>query len=181
MGELVEAVAFVPRQIGFAEQAGEAASECVVVDQVLSKGELFHKLVARSPTADIEISGVPLRCVLDTGAETSLIPASFYHEHLTGMVKGLQSVGTFIKIVGVNDLDVLIEGYLDVPISIFGQTIMASFFVKSDSASISTGRRVESPVILGCNILRVIAEKSMEPVGPSKEDWHLALRWIRFE
>ena len=78
----------------------------------------------------------------------------------------------------MNDLDVLIEGYLEVPISIFGQ---ASFFVKSDSASISTGRRVESLVILGCNILRVIAEKSMEPVGPSKEDWHLALRWIRFE
>ena len=177
----MEAVAFVPRQIDFAEQAGEAASECVVVDQVLSKGELFQKLVARSPTADIEIGGVPVRCVLDTGAETSLIPASFYHEHLTGMVKGLQSVGTFIKIVGVNDLDVLIEGYLDVPISIFGQTIMASFFVKSDSAGISTGRRVESPVILGCNILRAIAEKSMEPVGPSKEDWHLALRWIRFE
>ena len=149
MGELVEAVAFVPRQIDSAEPAGEAASECVVVDQVLSNGELFQKLVARSPTADIEIGGVPVRCVLDTGAETSLIPASFYHEHLTGMVKGLQSVGTFITIVGVNDLDVRIEGYLDVPISIFGQTIIASFFVKSDSASISTGRRVESPVILG--------------------------------
>ena len=93
--------------------------------------------------ADIEIGGVSVRCVLDTGAETSLIPASFYHEHLTGMVKGLQSVGTFIKIVGMNDLDVLIGEYLDVPISIFGQTIMASFFVKSDSASIATGRRVK--------------------------------------
>ena len=88
----------------------------VVVDQVLSKGDLFQKLVARSPTADIEIGGVPVRFVLDTGAETSLIPASLYHEHLTGMVKGLHSVGTFIKIVGVNDLDVLIEGYLDDPI-----------------------------------------------------------------
>ncbi len=181
MGELVEAVAFVPRQIDFSEQAGKAASEFVVVDQVLTKGELFEKLVARSPTADIEIGGVPVSCVLDTGAETSLIPASFYHEHLTGMVKGLQSVGTFIKIVGVNDLDVVIEGYLDVPISIFGQTIMASFFVKSDSASSSTGRRAKSPVILGCNILRAIAEKSIKPVGPSEEDWHLALRWIRFE
>ena len=57
MGELVEAVAFVPRQIDVAEQAGEAASECVVVDQVLSKGDMFQKLVARSPTADIEIGG----------------------------------------------------------------------------------------------------------------------------
>ena len=55
----------------------------MVVDQVLTKGELFEQLVARSPTADIEIGGVPVSCVLDTGAETSLIPASFYHEHLT--------------------------------------------------------------------------------------------------
>ena len=118
VGELVEAVTFVPRQIDFAQQAGEAESQCVVVDHVLSKGELFQTFVARSPTADIEIGGVPVRCVLDTGADTSLIPASFYHDHLTVMVKGLQSVGIFIKIVGVNDMDVLIEGYLYVPISI---------------------------------------------------------------
>ena len=130
-----------------------------MVDQVLSRGELLEKLVTKSPTAEIEIGGVPVVCVLDTGAETSLIPSSFYYEHLTGLVKGLQSVGTFLKIVGVNDLDVPIEGYLDVPIIIFGQTLMASFFVKPDTESNSTSRRVKSPVILGCNVLRTIAEK----------------------
>ena len=78
----------------------------------------------------------------------------------------------------MNDLDVLIEGYLDVPITIFGQTIMASFFVKSDTLNDSVGRRVKSPVILGCNVLRAIAENSMEPMGPYREDWQLALRWI---
>ncbi len=98
---------------------------------------------------------------------------------MTGVGKGLQSVGTFLKIVGVNDLDVLIEGYLDVPITIFGQTIMASFFVKSDTLNDSVGRRVKSPVILGCNVLRAIAENSMEPMGPYREDWQLALRWIQ--
>ena len=179
VGKLVEAVEHVPRQIDYNEPAGELVKEGVVVDQVLSKGELFEKLVAESPTAEIEIGGVPVSCVLDTGAETSLIPSSFYHEHLTGVGKGLQSVGTFVKIVGVNDLDVLIEGYLDVPITIFGQTIMASFFVKSDTLNDSVGRRVKSPVILGCNVLRAIAENSMEPMGPYREDWQLALRWIQ--
>ena len=52
---------------------------------MLSKGELFEKLVAESPTA--EMCGVPVSCLLDTGAETSLIPSSFYHEHLTGVAK----------------------------------------------------------------------------------------------
>ena len=108
-----------------------------------------------------------------------MIPSSFYHEHLTGVAIGLQSVGTFLKIVGVNDLDDLIEGYLYVPITIFGQTIMASFLVKSDTLNDYVGRRVKSPVILGCNVLRAIAENSMEPMGPSREDWRLALRWIQ--
>ena len=58
---------------------------------------------------------------------------------------------------------------------------MTSFFVKTDTGSNSTSRRVKSPVILGCNVLRAIAEKSMEPVGPSKDDWRLALRWIQLE
>ena len=87
MGKLVEAVEYVPRQIDYNEPASELVKEGVVVDQVLSKGELFEKLVAESPTAEIEICGVPVSCVLDTGAETSLIPSSFYHEHLTGVAK----------------------------------------------------------------------------------------------
>ena len=67
-------------------------------------GELFDNLVAESPTAEIEIGGVPIGCVLDTGAETSLITL-FYHEHLTAVANGLQSVGTLLNTVGVNDLD----------------------------------------------------------------------------
>ena len=182
MGKLVEAVAHVPRHRGsaYVELAAEPAV-CRRVASEVSRGEMLEKLVARSPTAEIEIGGVPVGCVLDTGAETSLMPSSFYHEHLTGMVGGLRNVGTFMKIVGVNDLSVPVEGYLDVPISIFGHTMMASFFVKQDTTMSVVGRRVEHPVILGCNILRVIAAKSLEPVGPSKDDWHLALRWIRLK
>ena len=106
MGKLVEAVAHVPRQIGYTELASDTVNERVVVDQVLSRGELLQKLVAKSPTAEI--------VKLHIGAATSLIPSSLYYEHLTGFVKGLQSIGTFLKIVGVNDIDVLMKGYLGV-------------------------------------------------------------------
>ena len=66
-----------------------------------------------------------------------------------------------------------------VPIKIFGETMMASFFVKPDSVTGTVGMRAEHPVILGCNGLRAIASAAMEPVGPSREDWKLALRWMR--
>ena len=92
---------------------------------------------------------------------------------------GIESLGRFVKIVGVNDLEVPVDGYLNVPIKIFGETMLASFFVKPDSVTGTVGRRAKHPVILGCNVLRAIASAAMEQVGPSREDWKLALRWMR--
>ena len=86
------------------------------------------------------------------------------------MVKGLNNVGTFMKIVGVNDLDVPVEGYLDVLITLFRQTMMASFFVKPVASNSTVGRRNDYLVILGCNVLRLIAESSAAKVGPSKDN-----------
>ena len=56
---------------------------------------------------------------------------------------------------------------------------MASFFVKPDHGQNGGGRNAAFPVILGCNILRAIAESSMDAVGPTTPDWQLALRWMR--
>ena len=120
MGKLVEAEAFVPRHRESAYVNLAVESEVFEVGQMMSMG--------------------------DTGAETSLMPSSFYHENLTGMI-GLENVGTYMRIVGVNGLDVPFEDCLEVPITIFGQTIMASFFVKCDATE--SGVKRKYPVILG--------------------------------
>ena len=83
---------------------------------------------------------------------------------------GLENVGTFMRIIGVNGLDIPFKGCLEVPITIFGQTIMANFFVKQDAKENGAERNAKCPVILGCNILRAISDQAMEPDGPSKDD-----------
>ena len=75
-------------------------------------------------------------------------------------------------------MEVPIEGFLEVPIKVFGQTLMASFFVKADVSLGAVGRRIGHPVLLGCNILRDIAKLSVEPVGPSSDDWKLVLQCL---
>ena len=114
---------------------------------------------------------------MDTWAGTPLIQSSFYDENLTGVV-GLENVGTFTRIVGVNGLDVPFEGCLEVPITILGQTIKASFLVKQDAKESGVKRNAKCPVILGCYLLRAMADRGMEPLGPSKNDWQLALSWL---
>ena len=109
MGKLVEAEAFVPRhrEIAYVQLAVEP--EVVEVGQVMSRGEMLEKLVVKSPTAAIEIGVVPVGCVLDTGAGSSLMPSSFNEKNLAG-VAGLVNVGTFTRIVGENGLGVPFEG-----------------------------------------------------------------------
>ena len=50
-------------------------------DIVLQTVGLRSKLLGRCPTVSITINGVRTKCLLDTGAETSLISEEFYSDH----------------------------------------------------------------------------------------------------
>ena len=67
-------------------------------------------IVARCPTTVIMIAGLPVSCVLDTGAETSLISEQFFKQHLEHRVKGMHSPHPLIKVIRANDLEIPIVG-----------------------------------------------------------------------
>ena len=90
-----------------------------------------------------------------------MMPSLFYHENLASVV-GLDNVGTFTRIIDVNGLDVLFEGCLEVPNTIFGQTIVASYFVKQDATESVVESNAIYPVILGGNLLHAVADRGME-------------------
>ena len=62
-------------------------------------------LTENSPVTTVKICGIPLGCILDTGAETSLIPASFYEKHLKEKV-GLARLEPSIHVFGANGQEV---------------------------------------------------------------------------
>lgn len=43
---------------------------------------IVSDVISSSPTAEIVTAGIKLGCLLDIGAETSLIPSSIYHSRL---------------------------------------------------------------------------------------------------
>ena len=157
-------------------------TESVGVDLTVNEEQLRNKLTAHSPTADIVIGGVKVSCILDTGAETSLISCEFYKEHLADKVNSLGTVGTFIRLVGANDLEIPVAGYLETPIEIFGSTVTASFLVRSESSpETSSGRRTQYPILLGCNVLRAIASLGVVPIESCTDEWNVALQWFKFK
>ena len=117
--------------------------------------ELARRLISPSPRGTIQIAGIQIGCVYDTGAETSVIPSSIFHTQLKeklGEDAMKKMDGLFMNVVGIGGLEVPIEGYVEVPVLIDGQTLKGSFLVTEDCVC----RTVQSdhPILIGCNILR---------------------------
>ena len=86
---------------------------------------VMEGLVGKCPTAIVKLAGVPVKCVLDTGAETSLMTNEFYNTHLLGKVKNLDSVSQFVRVVRANDLSIPVVGVVNVPLEVSGHQMDA--------------------------------------------------------
>lgn len=129
-------------------------------------------LISKSPVAQVCIGNVSVGCVLDTGADTSLIPSSFYHENLKGKVGSLTDVGNAFTVISACGQEIPVEGYLVAPLSIGNITIQAGFLVRPDLEN-GSDRQREYPVIIGCNILRQVAHTFKESDISPDGDWEM--------
>ena len=114
-------------------------------------GELAQRLIYPSPRGTMQIAGIQVGCVFDTGAETSVIPSSVFHSQLEQKLGGdaiKQMDCLSMNVVGIGGL-VPIAGYVEVPVSFNGQTVSGSFLVTGGCTS-----RSDHPVVIGRNILR---------------------------
>ena len=152
-----------------------------MVNDRVNAQTLRRELLAQSPTAKICIGGKIVNCILDTGAETSLITAKYYYEHLASVVGELSRVGSLVNLRGANDLEIPVKGYLRSEIQILGQKLTASFLVTaSESPEGNNPRRENFPILLGCNILRSVAHHQgcVNCIEPGS-DWDLAVKWLQ--
>ena len=141
--------------------------------------DLLSQLVHESPRAEIKLAGVPVTCVLDTGAETSLISGSFFRKNLAQKVSGVKPVGTFLKVFGVGGLQVPVEGYVKIPLSVNVHDVAAHFLVVSDSAEGELLDRKRGSVLLGCNVLDLLKDMEIDKQGKDAKAWEVTLQWYR--
>ncbi|XP_033114931.1 uncharacterized protein LOC117115305 [Anneissia japonica] len=86
-----------PQLQSAAAGVGRPSPNNVEVGSIASTEDHEDKLVASSPTATITLVGVELGCILDTGAMTSLIPASVYEEKLKPKLGNLAPEVTYLR------------------------------------------------------------------------------------
>ena len=132
-------------------------------------------MVAESPTAVVKIAGESVSCILDTGAEASLMPQQYYEAHLMGRLGSLEETVEGIRVSGVSGVDIPIAGFFKATVEACGHSADVGFLVVREG--IATKRQQNHPVILGCNALRALlqGEGSVRDQG----DWDLVAKALR--
>ncbi|XP_041461804.1 uncharacterized protein K02A2.6-like [Lytechinus variegatus] len=105
--------------------------------------------VRESPKAIVKIAGVETGCILDTGAESSLVPLSYYERYLEGIIGDLEGTDSGLRVTGISGA-VPIVGYFRAPVTANGKTDKVGFLVIKD---VVPCKRKEYPVLLGSNAL----------------------------
>ena len=151
-------------------EQGVKSEATIPVRSVSDHGLNIPGLVAESPTATIMIAGEEANCILDTGAEASLMPQRYYETHLLNKIGPLEEAKEGIRVSGVSGKNIPILGFLRARVEARNHSADVGFLVVREG--ILTKRQEEYPIILGCNALRVLLQGGSEGIG-SQGDWDL--------
>lgn len=121
-------------------------------EQVLPISNASRPLVGRCPAVEVEMGGVWVKCLLDTGSMVNTITESFFKQVFQpwGVTK-FRSCG-WLVLRAANGLDIPYVGYLELDLQVLGKKVPGHWvLVVKDTPCASQSRTV--PGLLGINVI----------------------------
>ena len=119
----------------------------------LTKERFLENAVGECPEVDIQIDGIPLRCLLDTGSNVSTLTESFFRDHLHGEEEDMHCTAKWLKLTAANKLPLPYLGYVELNIQVMGLTIPeCGFLITKDDDTNEPDSSL--PGIIGMNIVK---------------------------
>lgn len=136
------------------------------VDSDPSEKQL-NKIASKCPNVCIEVNGIPVRCLLDSGSEVSTLTESFFNKFLKQSVEDTPNClsisagnGTPFSCVGILEAQVLMSEK---------QYKNISFIIVKDPENPDTlKRKQEIPGVISANLLNHVLWKSKKEGDPEK-------------
>ena len=137
--------------------------------------EIWDKLVSKSPKVTIKLFETPALCLLDTGAETSLISETYFQKFLAHKTE-ITKLNVCFPVVGVNGTELPVIGFVEIPLQVFGVSKIGYFLiVKQDFRE----GMATTPVIIGANILKEFLNVPIDDKDAEATPWILALECLK--
>ena len=132
----------------------------------LGSSIVFKKTVAKCPTVKLNIAGIIVTYLLDTGSMVSTITESFFNKNLLPKLK-LHKDKTWLQLRAANGLEIPYIGYVETDIFVpsINKTIKdrGILIVKDAPGS----QRNDIPGLIGMNVISQCAELLQKQMGPS--------------
>ena len=124
--------------------------------------DILSRLIGKRCEATVEVEGIRVRCLLDSGSQISTISVSHFNQHLAGS-HTLHPIAALVTIEAANGLPISYEGFVQVGISVTSdhaarQDHMNVLMFVCPDTSYSCG----VPVVLGTNVLSALCEDQVE-------------------
>ena len=146
----------------------------------------------------VQIGGVSVKCLLDTGSQVSTISESFFRQHLSGTEEDVMPTSNWLKLTAANNLPIPYLGYVELDMQTMGLTIPeCGFLVSKDPDADKSGGRVEEsklshkqsfqdlvPCLIGMNIIKrckqlVTTEFDTTLKGELDVDWRTVFQRVQ--
>lgn len=117
------------------------------------------RVVGRCPEVTVQLSGVEVLCLVDSGSEVSTVTESFFRSRFPHA--RLRETNSWIRLNAANGLEIPCVGLIEVNVCIQGTDYGAHsvLIVKDPSGSSIVNRKTRVPGVIGCNILQSIGKQ----------------------
>lgn len=154
--------------------------------QTLTKEHFLRNAVGKCPIVDIQIGGVPLQCLIDSGSNVSTLAESFFRNHLHGEDEDMHCTSKWLKITAANKLPLPYLGYVELDIQVMGVTLPECGFliVRDDSKTCTNESDPSPPGITGTNIAKrcrelILTEFDAAMRGELDSQWREAFQRVQ--
>lgn len=132
---------------------------------MMSRQDMYKRAVGGTWVVTCTLKGVDVDFIVDTGSRVTIMCESDL-ERIMGRVDQLVDTTSWLKLKAANDLDMPYIGYLEMDLTVFGQTLpKRGILIRRDSKT--DGSR---PGLLGMNILGELPQfKQMQNIEPVQQ------------
>ena len=132
----------------------------------------MQQAVAPCPEIVMSIKGKPMRSLLDSGSEVTLINESYYKEHIEHQLLPLSgsynNLHNLFSLRGMEEDQVPLSKHFECDIEVGGQLVHCiGILVKKDKIPLvdSKGQKAKTPALLGSNLIRIVVNEFCETFG----------------
>ncbi|KAL6456493.1 hypothetical protein MHYP_G00350370 [Metynnis hypsauchen] len=143
-------------QSHISEGEGLVSPQVRLIDQ-----QVTSQLVGTCPYLTVNIGGIDVKCLLDTGSMVSTLTETFFSQHFKETPQSCR----WLQLKAANGLDIPYLGYLELDVTVFDKVICnrGILIVKDPPGS---SHSIEVPGVLDMNVIRECYEELFGQYGP---------------